>query len=256
MTRMTRRGATVELAIASALEALGVTREEVEVEVIDQGKKGFLGFGAKEAEVTVTVLSVEQPSVPDSLNEKIEIGEKPESTLKSEIENVPEEAVVEREELQAEGLSDEAAIHETVNYIQAIATEMGIDDLQLQHTMDGKYVHFQLESSKAALLIGKRGQTLNALQQLAQLIANKSTEQFKVVRIDVGDYRERREHSLEQLAERMADKAVRTGRKVQLEPMPAYERKVIHHALSNRLDIETYSEGSDPFRYLIIEAIR
>ena len=237
MTRMTRRGATVELAIASALEALGVTREEVEVEVIDQGKKGFLGFGAKEAEVTVTVLSVEQPSVPDSLNEKIEIGEEPESTLKTEIENVPVETVVEREELQVEGLSDEAAI-------------------QLQHTMDGKYVHFQLESSKAALLIGKRGQTLNALQQLAQLIANKSTAQFKVVRIDVGDYRERREQSLEQLAERMADKAVRTGRKVQLEPMPAYERKVIHHALSNRLDIETYSEGSDPFRYLIIEAIR
>ncbi|MCG7335104.1 protein jag [Sporosarcina sp. ACRSM] len=256
MTRMTRRGATVELAIASALEALGVTREEVEVEVIDQGKKGFLGFGAKEAEVTVTVLSVEQPSVPDSLNEKIEIGEEPEPTLKTEMENVPDETVVEREELQVEGLSDEAAIQETANYLQGIATGMGIDDLQIQQTMDGKYVHFQLESSKAAMLIGKRGQTLNALQQLAQLIANKSTAQFKVVRIDVGDYRERREQSLEQLAERMADKAVRTGRKVQLEPMPAYERKVIHHALSNRLDIETYSEGSDPFRYLIIEAVR
>ncbi|MBO1913210.1 protein jag, partial [Microvirga sp. 3-52] len=79
---------------------------------------------------------------------------------------------------------------------------------------------------------------------------------FKVVRIDVGDYRGRREQSLEQLAERMADRAVRTGRKVQLEPMPAYERKVIHHSLSSRLDIETYSEGSDPYRYLVIEPIR
>ena len=120
----------------------------------------------------------------------------------------------------------------------------------------GNMLHFQMESEKAALLIGKRGQTLNALQQLSQLVTNKSTSQFKVVRVDVGDYRERREQSLEQLAERMADKAVRTGRKVQLEPMPSYERKVIHNALSRRLDIETYSEGTDPFRYLVIEPIR
>ena len=103
---------------------------------------------------------------------------------------------------------------------------------KLNMIIEGKYVNFQLESEKAALLIGKRGQTLNALQQLAQLVANKSTDQFKVVRIDVGDYRDRREQSLEQLADRMADKAIRTGRKVQLEPMPAYERKVIHNALS------------------------
>lgn len=256
MKRMTRRGATVELAISSALEALGVTREEVEVEVIDQGKKGFLGFGAKEAEVTVTVIPVEQPSVPERTKEIDEPEDGKEPDLTPEIQDVPEQTVVKREELQVEGLSDEAAIGETVNYLRNIAMGMGIDDLKVKHSMEGKYVTFQLESDKAALLIGKRGQTLNALQQLAQLLVNKTTAQFKVVRIDVGDYRERREQSLEQLADRMADKAVRTGRKVQLEPMPAYERKVIHNALSNRLDIETYSEGSDPFRYLVIEAVR
>ena len=256
MKRMTRRGATVELAISSALAALGVTREEVEVEVIDQGKKGFLGFGAKEAEVTVTVIDVEQPSVPEQKNEKNGIIDGSGPILKTIIDDEPEQNVVEQEIPQVEGLSDEAAIMETANYLQTIAIGMGIDDLKVKHITEGKYVNFQLESDKAALLIGKRGQTLNALQQLAQLVANKSTAQFKVVRIDVGDYRERREQSLEQLADRMADKAVRTGRKVQLEPMPAYERKVIHHALSNRLDIETYSEGSDPFRYLVIEAIR
>ena len=96
---------------------------------------------------------------------------------------------------------------------------------------------------------------MNALQQLAQLVVNKFSEQFKVVRLDVGDYRERREQSLEQFAERMADQAVRNGRKMQLEPMPSYERKVIHNILSNRLDIETYSEGTDPNRYLVIEPI-
>jgi spoIIIJ-associated protein len=251
MTRMTRRGATVELAISSALAALGVTRNEVEVKVIDQGRKGFLGFGAKEAEVTVTILHVDEPSVP-------EIIATPEMTtvdLKEEVV-VESSIVIAEHQAPVEELSDEVAINETERYLQQVAEGMGIEDIQVSHEIDGKYVNFQLESAKAALLIGKRGQTLNALQQLAQLVTNKSTIQFKVVRVDVGDYRERREQSLEQLADRMADKAVRTGRKVQLEPMPSYERKVIHNALSNRLDIETYSEGNDPFRYLVIEAVR
>lgn len=250
MTRMTRRGATVELAISSALAALGVTRNEVEVKVSDQGRKGFLGFGAKEAEVTVTIIHVDEPSVPETLVT-------PETTtvdLKEEV--VVESIPTDMQQGPVEKLSDEIAIEETERYLQQVAEGMGIKDIQVSHEIDGKYVNFQLESAKAALLIGKRGQTLNALQQLSQLVTNKSANQFKVVRVDVGDYRERREQSLEQLANRMADKAVRTGRKVQLEPMPSYERKVIHNALSNRLDIETYSEGNDPFRYLVIEAIR
>ncbi|WP_318616530.1 RNA-binding cell elongation regulator Jag/EloR [Sporosarcina sp. YIM B06819] len=251
MTRMTRRGATVELAISSAVAALGVTRNEVEVKVIDQGRKGFLGFGAKEAEVTVTVIHVDEPSVL----EKIVIPEAPIIDLKEEIV-IESTIVAPQQQVPVEELSAEAAIKETENYLQQIAIGMGIEDIQVSHEIDGKYVTFQLESAKAALLIGKRGQTLNALQQLAQLVTNKSADQFKVVRVDVGDYRERREQSLEQLADRMADKAVRTGRKVQLEPMPSYERKVIHNALSNRLDIETYSEGKDPFRYLVIESVR
>ena len=159
-------------------------------------------------------------------------------------------------EVKDAAVSDELAINETKAYVSEIAKAMGIDDLVIKHEMDGKYLSFQLESKKAAFLIGKRGQTLNALQQLAQFVTNNTSDQFKVVRLDVGDYRERREQSLEQFAERMADQAVRNGRKVQLEPMPSYERKVIHNALSNRLDIETYSEGTDPNRYLVIEPIK
>ncbi|KAA0948844.1 protein jag [Sporosarcina sp. ANT_H38] len=257
MTKMTRRGTTVELAISSALASLGVMRDEVEVEVINQGKKGFLGFGAKEAEVTVTIVNFEEPSV----SEEVSVPEETEPIMEIqpfEVEVVVEsdETLVENEEIQIEGLSDEVAIAETEHYLKMIATNMGIDDIKISHEVAGKYVTFQMESAKAALLIGKRGQTLNALQQLSQLVTNKSSNQFKVVRVDVGDYRERREQSLEQLAERMADKAVRTGKKIQLEPMASYERKVIHNALSRRLDIETYSEGSDPYRYLVIESIR
>ncbi|MER2089100.1 MAG: RNA-binding cell elongation regulator Jag/EloR [Sporosarcina sp.] len=265
MTRMTRRGTTVEIAISSALAALGVTRDEVEVEVINQGKKGFLGFGAKQAEVAVTMINVEEPSVPEKVAMPVEVKTEPmiEVPTSEQSDSVAEEVTGEsvelpegKEEVEIEELSDEAAIEETEHYLQKIAAGMGIEDLQISNEIDGKYITYQMESAKAALLIGKRGQTLNALQQLAQLITNKSASQFKVVRVDVGDYRERREQSLEQLADRMADKAVRTGKKVQLEPMASYERKIIHNALSRRLDIETYSEGSDPHRYLVIESIR
>jgi spoIIIJ-associated protein len=252
MTMMTQRGATVEAAIEAALQTLDVSRDKVKVEVLNQGRKGFFGIGSKEAEVKITVID---KVIPIHTNEK----ETPETkSVAHDVESIDliEDVAKEARSLSNDADSDEDAIKETEQYLTSIAKEMKIDDLDISYEIVGKYVNFQLESEKAALLIGKRGQTLNALQQLGQLVANKNSSQFKVVRIDVGDYRGRREQSLEQLAERMADRAVRTGRKVQLEPMPAYERKVIHHSLSNRLDIETYSEGSDPYRYLVIEPIR
>lgn len=258
MNKITRKGATVEAAIAAALQELNVTRNEVDIEILDTGKKGFLGFGAREAEVTVSLKEMVKQEM-NELEEEKEIvqKEKTEPSIEEESVEIPVEPAVQIVEVETDNaaVSDERAINETKAYITEIAKTMGIDDLVVNHEMDGKYLSFQLESEKAAFLIGKRGQTLNALQQLAQLVANKTSEQFKVVRLDVGDYRERREQSLEQFAERMADQAVRSGRKVQLEPMPSYERKVIHNALSNRLDIETYSEGTDPNRYLVIEPI-
>ena len=133
---------------------------------------------------------------------------------------------------------------------------MGIADLRIEHESDGKNVSFKLNSEKAALLIGKRGQTLNALQQLTQLVLNKTAKSFMVLQMDVEDYRERRQVALEQLAERMADKAIRSRRPVAFEPMASYERKIIHNILANRLDIETYSEGNEPNRYLVIEPIK
>lgn len=248
MTTITRKGVTVEVAVQSALQTLGVSRDEVKIEVVDQGRKGFFGIGAKEAEVKVTkiVVKATKPSIEEEVVEDVSEEEK-------NLAEVETESVIIHTDMATETKKNDS-LAETKLYLEEIARDMGIDDLDITLHVDGKYVAFQLESEKAALLIGKRGQTLNALQQLAQLVANKHSTQFKVVRVDVGDYRERRQQSLEQLAGRMADRAVRTGRRVQLEPMPAYERKVIHHALSSRMDIETYSEGSDPYRYLVIES--
>lgn len=246
MNQITQTAPTKEEAITVALQKLGVSKQEVTITVLDEGKKGFLGFGAKPAVVQVTVRineekveEVHQPEVETlEVNDETEIS----PSTSNEVDNL-------------EG-TNHLAIEETINYINEIAKEMKIDDLEINQTKEGKFVYLQLNSKKAALLIGKRGQTLNALESLAQLVANKLSNSFIIIKLDVGNYREKRQESLEQLAERMADKAVRTGNKVKFEPMTSFERKIIHNALSVRVDIETYSVGTDPNRYLVIEPIK
>ena len=133
---------------------------------------------------------------------------------------------------------------------------MGIEDLEMDlKEIKGKLLKINLRSKKAAVLIGKRGQTINALQQLTQLVVYKYTDHFFMVELDVENYRERREQSLIELANNMADKAIRTRKAVVLEPMPSSERKVMHHALAKRLDVDTYSEGDKNRRHLVIEPV-
>lgn len=255
MNQITQTGITTEKAISAALVKLGTTIEKVTVNVLTEGKKGFLGFGSRLAEVQVT-LKDEKPieQVDQVVSAEPESESEPEPT-EAQVEDVvapiQEKIVLENTE-STRGL----AVEETKTYLKQIAKDMKIDDLTIQTVRDGKYVTLRLESKKAAVLIGKRGQTLNALQQLSQLVANKYSNQFLMIQLDVENYRERRQESLEQLADRMADKAIRTGKKVEFEPMPSYERKVIHHALSRRLDIETVSVGTDPNRYLVIEPLK
>lgn len=245
MNQITQTAPTKEEAITVALEKLGVSKQEVTITVLDEGKKGFLGFGVKPAVVQVTVLKNEK-IIEETVTQKedeaiLEVAEKP--TISMDEVNNPEDA-------------NNLAVEKAMDYIQEIANEMKISDLTIDQKREGKFVYLHLNSQKAALLIGKRGQTLNALESLAQLVANKFSNSFIIIKLDVGNYRERRQESLEQLAERMADKAVRTGKKVEFEPMTSFERKIIHNALSVRIDIETYSVGTDPNRYLVIEPIK
>nr|WP_106782060.1 RNA-binding cell elongation regulator Jag/EloR [Lysinibacillus timonensis] len=265
MKQLTQLGATVEEALQLALQKLGTTRDQVDVEVLQEGKKGFLGFGAKQAKVRVTLkeqeLKAEMTSDIQSTNvlKPIEKSVEP-SNLEKEAVKI--EPVVTSEALNTIVLNEsiveqkEDPIEKTKEYLTNIAKEMGIHDLSVRTESTSKRLMIKLESEKAALLIGKHGATLNALQQLTQLVINNTAKTFISVTLDVENYRERRQTTLEQLADRMADKAVRTGRKVAFEPMPSYERKIIHNALANRVDIETYSEGTEPNRYLVIEPLR
>ena len=254
MKQTTQIGATLEKAISLALQKLGHSREQVDVEVLQEGKKGFLGFGARPAEVRVTVKEVVQLKVNEEIAEQPVIVEKQQTVT----ENFEDESIHTNDDQpnHQELLTEVDPIEEAKKYLTSIAEPMGITDLSIEHTSDGKNVSFKLSSEKAALLIGKRGYTLNALQQVTQLMLNKTAKSFMILQMDVEDYRERRQVALEQLAERMADKATHTRKPVAFEPMAAYERKIIHNALANRLDIETYSEGVEPNRYLVIEPIQ
>ncbi|TSI11122.1 RNA-binding cell elongation regulator Jag/EloR [Lysinibacillus sp. BW-2-10] len=253
MKQITQLGASKEEAISLALQNLGVTRDQVEVEVLQEAKKGFLGFGARAAEVRVTVKEIQQE---EQLVPEIAVEEDLVKVQKEVEEELIELDAEQQEEIHEDELPKVSPVEVAKDYVISIAKDMGIEDLTIHSKVEGKNVLLKLESEKAALLIGKRGSTLNALQQLTQLIVNKSAKSFLLVKLDVEDYRERRQVALEQLAERMADRAIRTGRKVPLEPMPSYERKIIHNALANRIDIETYSEGTEPNRYIVIESVK
>jgi spoIIIJ-associated protein len=146
-------------------------------------------------------------------------------------------------------------LEEAKNFLVNVSEQMGVS-VKVDITQEGKNILFSLSGEKIALLIGKRGQTLNSLQYLTQLVINRYTEQYLNVTIDAEDYRKRRNDTLIQLAGRLAIKAIKTGQNVALEPMPSYERKVIHTALVENKRVKTFSDGSEPHRYIVITPVK
>ncbi|MGX7124691.1 RNA-binding cell elongation regulator Jag/EloR [Enterococcus viikkiensis] len=239
-------GPTIDEAIAQGLQALGLKKEKVEIEILTDAKKGFLGMGKKAARVSIepTVAEEITEAVVDTVDvlveESIEVAPEPISE--------PAEAASQLVELE-EG----EAVKELALYLTNITNEMGVPALvKIQHEANGLIV-MNLETSKQGMLIGKHGKILNALQYLAQVFLHRVAKEKLSVVVNVGNYRQKREEVLVRLAQRTAEKVKETGRPVFLEPMPAFERKMIHSALSKDDYIKTHSEGEDPYRYLVVE---
>lgn len=146
-------------------------------------------------------------------------------------------------------------IEEAQKFLSEVSEQMGAP-VEIEVKREGKQVLFTLKGEKIALLIGKRGQTLNSLQYLAQLVINRYSGQYLTLLLDAEGYRNRRNETLIQLAYRMAQKAIKTGKGVSLEPMPSYERKVIHTALAENSKVKTYSDGTEPHRFIVINPVR
>ncbi len=139
--------------------------------------------------------------------------------------------------------------------IQDVATAIGMD-VTITSRQDDEYLALDVRGDELGILIGRRGQALDALQYLVNLAAGRVSSERQRIVVDVEGYRRRREETLQRLAERLAEKVQRTGERTELEPMSAHERRVIHLALQDSPHVTTYSEGEEPFRKVIIEAKR
>ena len=261
MAFVEKSGKSVEEAVAEALRELNITAEEAVIEVLEEGKKGFFGFGRKDAKVRVTAKEVE---IIVSEAEEVTVVEVNEKETVSEV--LPEEEaaavlpVEETEQPQAAVkearkfvVSDEA-VNKAKEFLQKIFAAMKVEVVMEKfiNKNDGT-VTFKLHGADMGILIGKHGQTLDSLQYLTNLVANKNnTERVRVI-IDVENYRDRRVETLSRLASRLADKVKRTGERVALEPMNPHERKIIHMALQNDRKVTTLSEGEEPYRHVVIE---
>ena len=202
MDAIQKTGKTVDEAVALALGELGITKDEAEIEVIEEGSRGFLGmFGAKDAVVKV--------------KKKFD----PERTAK--------------------------------NFLKEMFIAMGLI-VHVETKLKDRQLEIKISGDDMGIIIGKRGQTLDAVQYLVNLVVNKGTAPYISVTLDTENYRERRKETLETLAFNLAKKVKHTGKNVVLEPMNPYERRIIHSALQNDRYVTTYSEGDEPYRNVVI----
>lgn len=249
---------SVEKAIQKGLRQLGLPQDQVFVEIISEGKKGLFGFGQKNAEVELTpvatmvsqevVEEVVEPVVEEATVETVETVEVPEEDF--EDDDFEDEAGEADYEETVDQLEEAARV--TKEYLEGIAKTYGAEATVTVEARRDRMT-FVFDTDKQGLLIGKHGKILNALQVLAQVSVHRFIKGRISVQVDVGDYRQRRSETLQQIAERTARKVLKTKQPVYLEPLPAYERKQIHAALSKNKRISTHSEGKEPHRYLVVE---
>ena len=239
--------ASVEKAIQKGLRQLQLTQDDVEIEVIDEGKKGLFGFGQKDAVVSITVK--EKTKQEEVVVEEVEEVEESFDDEEFDIEDNYEES---DEAVEVLDNHIEEAAHVTKAYLEQIAEIYGAPSVVHVEVQKEK-MNFIFETDKPGLLIGKYGKILNALQVLAQVSVHRFVKGRMSVQVDVGDYRLRRTEALQQIAEKTARRVLKTKQPVYLEPLPAYERKQIHAYLSKNKRISTHSEGKEPHRYLVVE---
>ena len=237
-------GETVEKAINAGLSALQIAKENATIEVIQEGKKGFLGFGKQEAIVVVEKIQATEVVADEVTKEEI-------------IEDDVEQVVAEKEEVISEitelvDLTDDEAVTALAVYLTDITRDLGAPSMVKVSRAKG-IITFNLETEKKGLLIGKHGKLINAIQYLSQVYIHRIAKNRLSIVVNVGDYRERRKAIIERLAKQTLRKVRETGQPVFLEPMPAFECKQVHSILSSESDISTHSEGNEPHRYLVVE---
>ena len=271
---------TVDEAITKASIEFETSSENLEIQVISQGKAGFLGFGAKPAIIRAGKKE-EEEILPEDVKEGKEPAKKSAPARKEEkkeqkrdhkkeqrkepkrentvkVQDVPaekeekpreERKVLSRTEEEIAEIKDEAA-----KFLSGVFKAMGLQvEIKIEYKNEEGNLDIDFEGEDMGILIGKRGQTLDSLQYLTSLVVNKGRQGYIRVKLDTEDYRNRRKETLENLARSIAYKVRKTRKPVSLEPMNPYERRIIHSALQGNRYVETYSEGNEPYRHVVVK---
>ena len=272
-------GDSIEAAVALALQDLGLNEDQVTVTVLEQPSRGFFGIGSKLAKVRVEEKQAEKPA-PKAEASKAETSKaeekaetKPEApktektrrekhrakeeTKKPQENKKKKERKARERSAQLDELNErpadlvESPDHPAQKFLTEMFGEMKLN-VNVKTFTNASTVFIDVDGPDSGSVIGKRGATLDAIQYLTSLVVNKDESGYIRVVINAEGYRERREQTLEKLANRLADKAIKNGKPVRLEPMNPYERKVIHTTLQARPEVVTRSEGEEPYRKVVI----
>ena len=271
-------GKTIDLAIENALVQLGLTRDDVSVQVLTQAKAGFLGFGAAPAKVQVTYEAPDlKPEAPKTALSSASRSSKPKAVKKPEApkpEVKPEapKAEAPKAELKKEQPKREpkapaepkvyapaapGSVEEKIEvFLKGLLENMGSQAVPHAWKEDDSTYAVELTGEDLGYLIGRRGDTLDAIQHLCNYSINRNVEGHIRINVDAEQYREKREESLRRYARKKAQQVLKAHRRTTLEPMNAYERHVIHASLQDVDRITTYSVGSEPNRRVVIEYVR
>lgn len=236
----TYEGSDIQAAINEGLQAMHLTREEVSVDVLEAGKKGFLGFGRRLAVVRLTP------------NEQSQTKQSVPAPVSAPVEPTPINHSTTTPQKQKSDAETETKLSA---YLEAITAQIGTP-VSIHVTHDHHSTTYHLKTDKEGLLIGKHGKTINALQYLAQTYFDHHMKGKQTIILEVGDYRQRRAAIISRLADKAAREVVATGKPVFLEPMPAFERKIVHGHLAANHHVQTHSEGQGNRRSIVVELAR
>ena len=225
-----KTGRTEDDAINAALAELGLDRDDVSVEILERAKSGFLGIGASPAVVRVSYEAEDEPAPAE------------------------ETVVVETVEVEVSApVVDEPADYAAVRqFLTGLLDRMGVKANIAISARDNGGINVELSGSGMGAIIGRRGETLDAIQHLTNYVVNRGSEKHLHISVDAENYRSKREESLTKLAEKMAEKAIKYKRSMALEPMNSYERHVIHTALQDYEGVTTSSTGTEPNRRVVV----
>ncbi len=274
MNKITVTAKTIEEAITKATIELGLTSSELSYDVVEKGSVGFLGLGAKNCviqaykkeEIIEEIKNIEPVKTSTSLKKEDKKTDNKEEKIipvkevkieSKEIESKKKNQKIEKPQIAKEVAKiEDTTIDATKKFIIDVLASMNIEASVTANVDEEGALSINIDGKGMGVLIGKRGQTLDSLQYLANRVANKEQDGYIRVKLDTENYRERRKKTLENLAKNISYKVKKTRKPVVLEPMNPYERRIIHSALQDDYKIETHSEGEEPYRKVVVTLAR